>query len=254
MDEKFATGELRFSEDETRVIRRTYLKDMEGLPPSTIWTNFDITGHTRKAKYELKNLFPDIPVTSLFSTPKPELLINYIFNLSTNKGDLVMDFFLGSGTTAAVAHKMGLKYIGVEQMEYINEFVVPRLIKVINAEQGGITKNVNWEGGGSFVYLELMVLNQKYIDAIATAKTSEELNELWTKMKECAFLSYKVDVKAIDEHVSEFETLAFDAKKRFLIEVLDKNMLYVNYCDINDEDYSISENSKLLNKSFYEGR
>lgn len=143
MDEKFATGELRFSDDYTRVIRRTYLCDMEGLPPSNHWTNFDITGHTRKAKYELKSLFPDIPVTSLFATPKPELLINYIFDLATNPGDIVLDFFLGSGTSCAVAHKKQLRYIGIEQMEYIHTFVIPRLEKVIAGEQGGISQTVD---------------------------------------------------------------------------------------------------------------
>lgn len=106
MEEKFKTGELRFSEDETRVIRRTYLCDMEGLPPSTLWIDFDKTGHTRRAKYELKALFPDLPASSLFSTPKPVELIDYILKLSiTQPDDLVLDFFSGSGTTAHAVMK-----------------------------------------------------------------------------------------------------------------------------------------------------
>lgn len=189
MNEKFSSGELRFSDDQTRVIRRTYLKDMEGLPPSTLWTNFDVTGHTRKAKYELKSLFPHIPVTSLFTTPKPELLINYIFNLSTDENDLVMDFFLGSGTTAAVAHKMNLHYLGVEQMDYINEFVIPRLVKVINGEQGGISQNVDWHGGGSFVYCDLVKLNQNFVDRIQEAANDETLSTIWGDIKKTEFIS-----------------------------------------------------------------
>ncbi len=100
VQEKLKTGELRFSEDETRLIRRTYLCDMEGLPPSSLCIDLGVTGHTRKAKYELKNLFPEVPVTSLFSTPKPTLLIKYLLTLASDKDSLILDFFSGSGTTA----------------------------------------------------------------------------------------------------------------------------------------------------------
>ena len=100
MKQKFKTGELRFSPDETRVIRRTYLADMEGLPPSTLWIDLEKTGHTRGAKYELKALFPELPVTDLFSTPKPTKLIRYILDIAADNDSLVMDFFSGSATTA----------------------------------------------------------------------------------------------------------------------------------------------------------
>ena len=155
IQDKMKTGEIRFSDDETRLIRRTYLNDMEGLPPSTLWTDLDTTGHTRKAKYELKNLFPEVPVTSLFSTPKPELLINYILQLTTEPGDLVLDSFLGSGTTAAVAHKMGRQYIGIELGEHCYTHCLPRLKAVVDGEQGGISRAVDWQGGGGFKFFEL---------------------------------------------------------------------------------------------------
>lgn len=156
IQEKMKTGEIRFSEDETRLIRRTYLYEMQGLPPSTLWTNLEQTGHTRKAKYELKNLFPDRPVTSLFDTPKPELLINYVLQLATNKGDLVLDSFLGSGTTAAVAHKMGRKWIGIELGDHCYTHCEPRLQKVVDGtDQGGISKTVDWRGGGGYKFYEL---------------------------------------------------------------------------------------------------
>ncbi|MCV5433666.1 site-specific DNA-methyltransferase, partial [Escherichia coli] len=87
------------------------------------------------------------------------MLIKRVIELSTKAGDLILDFHLGSGTTAAVAHKMGRRYIGIEQMDYINDITVPRLQKVIGGEQGGISKDINWQGGGSFVYAELMELN-----------------------------------------------------------------------------------------------
>lgn len=251
MDEKFATGELRFSDDCTRVIRRTYLCDMEGLPPSNHWTNFDITGHTRKAKYELKSLFPDIPVTSLFATPKPELLINYIFDLATNPGDIVLDFFLGSGTTCAVAHKKQLRYIGIEQMEYIHTFVIPRLEKVIAGEQGGISQTVGWQGGGSFVYCELAKLNQTIVEEIEAATDDAALSDIYGRMIKSGFISYKVNPADIDSAVDDYGALALDDKKRFLMEILDKNLLYVNYCDIDDEEFGISDEDKVFTRSFY---
>jgi len=251
MDEKFSTGELRFSEDQTRVIRRSYLNEMEGLPPSTLWTNFDTTGHTRKAKYELKNLFPDIPVTSLFATPKPELLINYIFDLATEPGDLVLDFFLGSGTTCAVAHKKGLRYIGIEQMDYITTFAIPRLKKVIANEQGGVSTNVNWHGGGSFVYCELAKCNQKYVDEIITAKSDADLTTLLESVLNSGFISSKVNPAMIAGAAADFEALSIEDKKRLILELLDKNMLYVNLYDIEDEEYAISDTDKAFTRSFY---
>ncbi len=154
--EKLATGELRFSEDGKRLIRRTYLADMEGLPPSTLWTDLDETGHNRQAKYELKNLFPEIPVTSLFGTPKPERLIFKILSLATDPGDIVLDSFAGSGTTGAVAHKMCRRWIMIELGEHCHTHIIPRLQKVVNGvDQGGVTEAVEWKGGGGFRYYHL---------------------------------------------------------------------------------------------------
>lgn len=260
MDEKFKTGELRYSEDQTRVIRRSYLKDMGGLPPSNLWSNLERTGHTRKAKYELKKLFPDVPVTSLFSTPKPELLINHILNLGSSRNDIVLDFFLGSGTTAAVAHKMGRRYIGIEQMDYIKNITVPRLQKVIDGEQGGISKNINWQGGGSFVYAELMELNVYFVHEIQKAQSNEELEKLFAVMKTEAHLNYQValenvlsaeyEMDGIPRKVA-FSELELHEQKQLLIEILDKNQLYVNASEIDDSDLNISESDKTFTRSFY---
>ena len=155
IEEKLASGEMRFSKDGTRVIRRTYLRDMEGLPPSSLWVDLEATGHNRQAKYELKTLFPSAKVTDLFSTPKPEKLIETIVKLCTNPGDLVLDSFLGSGTTAAVAQKMGRRYIGIEMGDHAVTHCAPRLQKVIDGEQGGISEAVNWKGGGGFRFYRL---------------------------------------------------------------------------------------------------
>lgn len=154
--EKIDTGEIRFTSDGKALRRRTYLKDMEGLAPSTLWANVEETGHTRQAKYELKALFPDRPVTSLFDTPKPEKLAQKVFELTTDRGDLVLDSFAGSGTAGAVAHKMGRRWIMVELGEHCSSHIVPRLQQVIDGtDQGGISTAVGWSGGGGFRYYEL---------------------------------------------------------------------------------------------------
>ncbi len=123
VQEKLKTGELRFSEDETRLIRRTYLRDMKGLPPSTLCIDLETTGHTRGAKYELKKLFPEVPVTSLFSTPKPTLLLKYLLSIGTQQDSLVMDFFSGSASTADAVmqynaeNSADLRFIMVQMQE-----------------------------------------------------------------------------------------------------------------------------------------
>ena len=154
--EKISTGEIRFTPDGRALRRRTYLKDMVGLAPSTLWANVEETGHTRQAKYELKALFPDRPVTSLFDTPKPEKLAQKVFDLATDPGDLVLDSFAGSGTAGAVAHKMGRRWIMVELGDHCDSHIVPRLRKVIDGtDQGGISTAVEWKGGGGFRYYDL---------------------------------------------------------------------------------------------------
>lgn len=188
-----------------------------------------------------------------FDYAKPENLIKSILEVATAENDLVLDFFLGSGTTCAVAHKMNRRYIGIDQMDYIEHLAVERLKKVINGDQGGISEDVNWQGGGSFVYCKLAKLNQKYVDRIETATEASELVELWNEMKENAFVSYKVNPKDIDDAITNFEALSLDEQKHLLMELLDKNQLYVNYCDMDDETFAISESDKAFTKSFYEG-
>jgi adenine-specific DNA-methyltransferase len=128
---------------------------MEGLPPSTLWVDVEETGHNRQAKYELKKLFPNTPVTSLFRTPKPEKLLKKILELSTEEGDVILDSFLGSGTTGAVAHKMKRKYIVVELGDQVLTHCQPRLKMVVDGEQGGISVDVDWKGGGGFKFYNL---------------------------------------------------------------------------------------------------
>jgi len=156
MNEMIDRKEVIFSRDGTRIIKKTYLVDQGGLSPSTIWDDIEVTGHNRQAKYELKKLFPNVATAELFKTPKPERLIQRVLQIATNPNDLVLDSFAGSGTTGAVAQKMGRRWIMVELGEHCHTHILPRMQKVCDGtDQGGISKAVNWQGGGGFNYYDL---------------------------------------------------------------------------------------------------
>ncbi len=220
-------------------------KDTYSANPSLLENHGSSDSASKHVNIELFN------TPELFSNPKPEELLSYLIEATTEEFDIVLDFHLGSGTTAAVAHKMNRRYIGVEQMDYIQTITLERLKKVIAGEQGGISKAVNWQGGGSFVYCELSQANQEFIDQIQAAKSGEDLQAIWQVMQERAFFSYKLNPKIIDANTSEFERLAFADQQRFLVEVLDKNLLYVPYSEIDDASYAISEVDKKLNRQFF---
>ncbi len=187
-----------------------------------------------------------------FSYPKNELLMQRIIEYTTKAGDIVLDFHLGSGTTAAVAHKMGRQYIGIEQMGYAETLPVERLKKVIAGEQGGISETVNWQGGGDFIYCELMPYNQVYMDKIQTAQSSEELVALWQDIAENSFLNWYVNEQIPEAAVKDFIAIGdVEKQKHLLAELLDKNQLYVNLSEIEDADFAVSEADKALNKAFY---
>ena len=156
LNEKIKKGEIRFSNDGRNIRHRTYVEEMKGLPPSTVWTVLEETGQNRQAKYELKKLFPRVPTSKLFATPKPERLIKQILQIASNPSDLVLDCFAGSGTTGAVAHKMKRRWIMVEMNDHCQTHIVPRLQKVVEgADQGGVTKMCDWRGGGSFRFFRM---------------------------------------------------------------------------------------------------
>lgn len=186
-----------------------------------------------------------------FDYAKPENLIKSIIEVTTSEGDLVMDFFSGSGTTAAVAHKMNRQYIACEQIDHQVELNTNRIKSVIEGEQGGVSQSVNWQGGGSFVYCELSKANQNFVEQIEAATTKDALAIIWQQMQQTGFLSYKIKAKDIDENAEAFEALSLDDQKRFLIECLDKNLLYVPLSDIDNADYNVSDEDKRLTREFY---
>lgn len=140
LEARMTTGEIRFSDDGRRLIRRTYLADQDRLPPSTLWADNDETGSNRQAKYELKRLF-DLPTSQLFDTPKPERLLARIIELASEPGEVVLDCFGGSGTTAGVAHKLGRRWVIVERSrDTVERFLAPRLARVVDgSDKGGIS-------------------------------------------------------------------------------------------------------------------
>ncbi len=152
MEEEIQAGRIWFGKDGAGVPRKkTYLADIQGQNAWTWWMNSEV-GHNQEAKKEINVLFGG---NDAFDTPKPERLIQRILHIATNEGDLVLDSFLGSGTTAAVAHKMNRRYIGIEMGDHALSHCLPRLKKVIEGEQGGISQAVNWQGGGGVKFYRL---------------------------------------------------------------------------------------------------
>lgn len=160
---------------------------------------------------------------------------------------------MGSGTTQAVAHKMNRQYIGIEQMDYLNSVSVPRLQKVIEGEQGGISKEVDWQGGGSFVYAELAKENQEIVDRIISSNTKVELSQQIDKLLNEGVLNYEIDFDKFINIKKEFSELELEDQKEVLIRILDSNQLYVNYSDIEDSTYNFTEDEIAFNHSFYGG-
>ena len=217
--------------------------DYLGEKAKTIWDKSYYTGQTGTS--ELKKIFGE----KVFSYPKSPFLMKDIIKISTNENDLVLDFFAGSGTTAAVAHKMNRQYIIIEQLDHVDTVTKGRINSVVNSDQSGISESVNWQGGGSFVFAELKKWNKNYIDEIEIAKTTKDLLTIYKKMKDEAFFRYDVDLSQFEEN--DLSKLELEQQKEVLIECLDKNHLYVNLSEMDDETYNISDEDKAMNNIFY---
>ena len=205
-------------------------------------------GTNEDAKKEIESLFTH----KIFDYPKPETLISYLINMATEKNDIVLDYHLGSGTTAAVAHKMGRQYIGIEQMDYIESVSVARLQKVIEGEPGGISKAAKWEGGGNFVYFELKAHNQTFISHIASATTTKELLAIKADILAKADLDYRLDTKMVAQSPEEFSALSLEYQKQILLDFLEINQLYVPYTERNDTRFACTDKEKHISEMFYQ--
>lgn len=213
---------------------------LKGERPKTLWNKPEYSSST--ATNELTSLVS----RNVFTYPKSVELVKDAIQIATDSDSIVLDFFGGSGTTGQAVLELNLKdngsrkFILVEQMDYIESATVPRLNAVIN-------KN----GQGSFVYCELAQLNQKYVDALQEAETDAKVTDILKAVLATGFISEKVNPKLIDTEAEDYKALSLDEKKAFVMEVLDSNLLYVNYSDIDDKEFAISDADKAFTKSFY---
>ncbi|MFP6136496.1 DNA methyltransferase [Helicobacter pylori] len=231
--------------DNVPSLKRFLSEVKQGTTPLTIWKYTEV-GHNQDATKQLLALFNNV---KLFDTPKPEALLQRILEISTKENDLVLDFFAGSGTTCAVAHKMKRRYIGIEQMDYIETITKERLKKVIEGEQGGISKKCGFKGGGSFVYAEIKEVNLEVKKQILNAKSKSECLKIFDNLSE-RFLK-RADCKIDEIHSEEFQNLDLNEQKRIYCKLLDSNEDYLNLGDIDEDAWGIDEITKKYNEIFY---
>ncbi len=250
---RYSIGTLKDMEQNNRIVfngknpmAKRYLSEVaEGRKSSTFWDGSEV-GYNLNGDAEIKQLFNG---NKVFNNPKPEALISRILEASTNENDLVLDFFAGSGTTCAVAHKMKRRYIGIEQMDYIETITKERLKKVIEGEQGGISKKCDFKGGGSFVYAELKGVNLEIKKQILNAKSKSECLKIFDDLNE-RFLK-RADCKIGEIHSEEFQNLDLNEQKRICCTLLDSNEDYLNLGDINEDTWGIDGITKKYNEIFY---
>lgn len=187
---------------------------------------------------------------------KPELFLEKIFEISSiGKNDIVLDYHLGSGSTAAISHKHTLQYIGIEQLDSQISLTIQRLKNVINGDQSGISESVNWQGGGSFIYAELAKNNETAKERIEACNSLEELLQLFEELNTRYFLDYNVRIKEFKENVVKeeaFINLSLARQKELFKRMLDNNQLYVNLSEVEDARYKLSEDAIRLTKDFYQ--
>ncbi len=250
---RYSIGTLKDMEQNNRIVfngknpmAKRYLSEVaEGRKSSTFWDGSEV-GYNLNGDAEIKQLFNG---NKVFNNPKPEALISRILEVSTNENDLVLDFFAGSGTTCAVAHKMKRRYIGIEQMDYIETITKERLKKVIEGEQGGISKKCDFKGGGSFVYAELKEVNLEVKKQILNAKSKSECLKIFNDLNE-RFLK-RADCKIDEIDSEEFQNLDLNEQKRICCALLDSNEDYLNLGDIDEDAWGIDEVTKKYNEIFY---
>lgn len=251
--------------DGNPIWEKQYLDESKGMPLSSVWSDIQQV-YANPMAYKEGNTADMEVIKEFKGGQKPEALIARIIDMCSDENDIVLDFHLGTGTTAATAHKKNRRYIGVEQMDSQLEIIKERLQKVIKGETAGISKAVGWNpqnpglldgdkyAHNSFVYCELAQANQRLVDEIMEAAQLSQVQKIWTLLQDKGFLSYKVTPKMINEHAEEFADLSLDDQKRFLIECLDKNMLYIPFADMDDSAFTLSDNDKLLTRQFYARR
>lgn len=231
---------------------KRYLNEVQDGVVPTSWWSFDEAGHNDEAKKEIQKMGLINPETEkYFATPKPERLLEKIIRIATDEGDLVLDFFAGSGTTGAVALKLNRKFILCEQMSYAKEVTFRRLQKVVDGEDRKGFEGLVWEGGGSVSYCELYPKNAALVEKFIHAMDEGELNTWYQKLYQYPGIKYHLDIDALAKGCTDFGKLSFDQKKDLLLLALDKNELYLTIDELGDADYPLSDAEKAFNQMIY---
>lgn len=220
--------------------RRHYLDEAKGIPLTDVWSDI--------ASFQT---IVNSPERTGFETQKPEKLLERIIACSSNEGDIILDFHLGSGTTAATAHKMKRKYIGVEQMSDQITILLDRLSSVISGDQSGISKSANWHGGGSFVYCELAERSETLVGKLQLAENSEDVLAVLDQATDDGLLRPSILPDDLKKTRDDFLQFSLQEQKQLVMELLDKNKLYINLCDLDDEEMQVSEEDRAFTRSFY---
>tara|TARA_R100000935_G_scaffold58823_1_gene98289 strand:- start:6685 stop:8589 length:1905 start_codon:yes stop_codon:yes gene_type:complete len=232
-------------ENAVPAVKRFLSEAKPGVTPQTLWFHGE-SGHTQEAKREIRKIATGFP----FATPKPERLLQRIIHIASNPEEIVLDFFAGSGTTAAVAHKMGRRWIAVEQMDYVRDLTAERLKKVIAGEQGGISKAVKWPdtGGGAFLYAEVASEGQDFVARLDT-EDDDALDGLRDELAAAPFLRHEVTPEALNSDDWDGQPPA--TKRRALRSAVAADHLYVNVGDMDDADHGISGTDRTITRAFY---
>lgn len=230
---------------------KQYLDESKGMPLTTVWTDIKQVYADPRAYKENQSHTTEL-LKEFSGGQKPEALLKRIIEMSTDENDIILDFHLGTGSTVSSAHKMNRQYIGIEQMDYIETFTCKRLSKIILGDSTGISKSVNWQGGGSFTYLELKKYNQTFIEQIEEANDTSSLLQIWEQMKAKSFLNYNVDIQEQEKHFEDFKKDTLDNQKVLLLKLLDLNQLYVNLSSLYDPEFECTEEEKKVTQDFYQ--
>lgn len=221
------------------ITERVDNKVMYSSSLTTLWTDIQYNNLASEGQIDFPN------------GKKPELLIKRILELTTKENDIVLDFFVGSGTTASVAMKLNRRFIGIEQMDYIEDLAVRRLQNVINGEQKGISKSVDWHGGGSFIYVKLYEDSLQFVQKLQVAKNKDDLWEIFESMKVVSNFRFQVKLEKLNKNVVP-EDIPFEILQNLMISAVKTSALYVNASESEDPNIPMDNSDRLFNLSFYE--
>jgi adenine-specific DNA-methyltransferase len=235
----YKNEDVNFAADKVMEIRG---KKTPVVALGDIWTDIGINNLSNEGGVDLR------------FGKKPEKLLERIIKLCTNEKDLVMDFFGGSGTTAATAHKTNRQYITIEQLSDHTDKLIKRLKNVLNGEDSGVSKDNDWQGGGDFIYFELAKWNETAKEKILACESLEELEAFFDEMYERYFLNYNLKIKEFKEKVlkeENFRNLSLDEQKKIFMAMLDNNQMYVNKTEMADKKFGIDKQDQKLTSEFY---